>query len=127
MTLKKLYLNIWIRNSVLFLVLLCAHLPQSIHDNDAHESILSLIANDAITLLVAFFMFITHNVILYERFFKKKQYQRYAIGFILIWLTYSLVNLYTRYGLASGGIAITLIGTVFMFVFGLGFYFVQKN
>ena len=79
-----------------------------------------------VLFLIAFAEFGIHHLILYERFLKEKKYKEYILGFITLWFSYCLINLYTPFGIVHGGPGIIIAGTFFVYVFGMGFYFIHK-
>ncbi len=126
MNLKKGYLNFWIRNTIVFLFFLGILVSEVITSPDSPTRLKDTFII-FFTLLLTYFLFTIHNVVLYEKFLKRKKYHLYIYGFIGLWLSYCLINIFTPFRFVHGNIITVIIGSLLMFIFGLGFYFVHKN
>lgn len=125
------YFNFWLRNGVLYLFFcLLALIAALIDKNHAiHEegNTLPVIFEGAVIFLIAQVQVYIHNVLLYKKYFGKKNF-KYFIGFVILFSSYFLINYFTRFRLTqSEGWLTTGIYTFLIYLVGLGFYYIHKN
>ncbi|HMG14015.1 MAG TPA: histidine kinase [Saprospiraceae bacterium] len=83
--------------------------------------------NGPVRVLIMFILVTLHNKILYEYCLRNKKNIQYILGLIFLITSFYFINVYTPFSINPAGGLSTLISTIFIYVVGLGFYFMHKN
>lgn len=130
MKLRNLYLNFWVRNISLYFILVLILLQINFFNGEyskSREHRAAEIAKDSVELLIIVIQTGIHNYLLSEYWMKRKKLIQYLLRFILLAATYLLINLYTSFSINPNGGASTFMSTVFIYIAGMGGYFIHKN
>jgi sensor histidine kinase YesM len=130
MKFRKLYFNFWYRNIALYLlivILLIAGTLLNPNSQFDYESQGLKILKCPIRLLIIFVLIGAQNKILYEHYLRNKKYLLFVSGLIILVRIFYSINLYSPFSINPIGGISSLISTIFIYVLGLGFYFVHKN
>jgi len=125
------YFNFWIRNVILYLFFCLLGLMTVLFDKThiIHQEgkFFHVILNGAVLFLIAHVQVYVHNVFLYKNNFSKHNL-KYFIGFVLLFMSYFLINYFTPFTfIPGGGVVMMSISIFLIYLIGLGFYYIHKN
>lgn len=125
------YFNFWIRNSILYLFFCLLGLVTILLDKNHpihwHDKVFQELFNGGVIILIAYIQVYIHNVLLYKKYFGKYNL-RYVISFVILFTSYFLINFFTQFAIMQNQSPVTMgISTFFIYLIGLGFYYIHKN
>lgn len=125
------YFNFWVRNIVSYLFFCLLGLITLLYENTEivydRDAFFHAIINGAVVFLIAHIQVYIHNVHLYQKYFGKNNY-KYVLGTILLFISYFLINYFTPFKFLKNVDVVKMsISIFFIYIVGLGFYYVHKN
>jgi sensor histidine kinase YesM len=129
---RNLYLNFWVRNSVVFVLTLLILLIVSYYTATPEEleSIPDGIKSVFFIHIFFYLQVIIHNAILYEKFLKRRLFKQYILLLLLLWAVFVVLNMNTPYGISSpeeNNVGGHIMNTLFIFILGFGMYAIHEN